>query len=174
MGVIPSEIEDFRDQRWWREETRGIQTALDAVLANGVRLCEANFGTLILREGERFRVVAMYGAPQKYARERLRQPILKADPGTALRQVIKTRRPVQIADIRNVDAYVSGPSATSLTNLAGGRTLLSVPMLKDNNLVGAIGIFRQEVRPFTDKQIAFMQHFASQAVIVAPMFGAAR
>src|SRR5262249_28877106 len=88
-----------------------------------------------------------------------------ANPGTSLGHVAATRQTVQVADIRKEPAYVNDPSRFAVLELAGARTMLTVPMLKDEGLIGAIGIYREEVRPVPDKQVELVSNFANQAVI---------
>src|SRR5262249_57070469 len=116
------------------------------------------------------RAVALYGAPLAYAEERRRNPIIRPilTPQTTLGRAVATKQTVQIADVLEEPNYFDAPpgyTGTQLAKLAGARTILAVPMIKENELMGAIVIYRQEVRPFTNKQIELVTNFASQAAI---------
>ena len=141
-----------------------LETVFQAVLENAVRICEAKFGILYRSEGDALRTVAMHGAPQPFVEERGRNPIIRPSLDTTLGRALATKLPVQIADILEELNYFDARAA-QLPKLAGARTVLAVPMVKETELMGAILIYRQEVRPFTDKHIELMTNFAAQAVI---------
>ena len=142
-----------------------LEPVFQAMLANATRLCGAKFGTLYLCEGEDLRVVATHNAPPAYVKARPQGSVTR--PRLALRRMMRTRQVVHIADIRAEEAYTKrDPVRVAAVELAGARTVLCVPMLKEDKLIGAVGIYRQEVRPFTAKQIELVQNFAAQAVMV--------
>ena len=141
-----------------------LEPVFKAMLENAVRICEAKFGTMFLREGDAFRSVALHNAPPAYAELRQRDPVIHPHQQSALLRLVATRQVVHIADIRLDQGYLAG-ALVAIAETAGARTLLVVPMLKDNGVVGAILIYRQEVCPFTDKHIELVKNFAAQAVI---------
>jgi GAF domain-containing protein len=143
-----------------------LEPVFQAMLENAVRLCDAKFAMLMLYEKEtnEFRGVGKWNLPPAYSEFFGKRAIL-ADPKIPLGRVAITKRPVQVADVLVDQSYIERfPGVVAVAELGGARTLLQVPMLKDNELVGTIGIYRQEVVPFTDKQIALVQNFGAQAV----------
>jgi two-component system, NtrC family, sensor kinase len=143
-----------------------LEPVFQAILANATRLCGAKFGSLSLYDGEAFRYAAAYNVPAEYEEARLRQLRWQPHPLSGSAKMARTNQPVQINDLRTSPAYLEGDwNIRAIVDLGGARTLLLVPMLKDDALVGLIAIYRKEVQPFTEKQIALVQNFAAQAVI---------
>jgi GAF domain-containing protein len=144
-----------------------LEPVFKAMLANATRLCEASFGTLWLCEGDAIRPVSLHGpVPAAFAAERQHGAMFRLGAGNPSTRAIRTRQTVHVADLRAEQAYLDGDAiAVTAVELGGVRTVVHVPMLKQDSVLGVITIYRREVRPFTDKQIALVTSFASQAVI---------
>jgi GAF domain-containing protein len=129
-----------------------LEPVFQAILANAVRICGASFGNLLLYDGDTFRRVALYNAPPAWEELTRRDPVIRTGATSPLVRLVATKQLIHITDIRTEQAYIDGEAAlVGLAHLAGARTVINVPMLKENALVGTIAIYRQEVRPFTDK-----------------------
>src|SRR5262249_6278898 len=144
-----------------------VEPVFQAMLANATRLCEASYGAMWLGEGGGFRVAALHGAlPAAFTEQLKSRAVFHLGPDVTLSRVAQIRKPIQVADLRESAQYLKGePLPVAAADIAGIRTLLVAPMLKEGNLVGAIAIYRKEVRPFTDKQLDLVTNFAAQAVI---------
>jgi two-component system, NtrC family, sensor kinase len=142
-----------------------LEPVFDAMLEKAMRVCEATFGHLATYDGARFHTVAIRGVPAPFAEFRRQNPPVYG-PGTGVARLLAGERVVHFADAADTDVYRHGdPNQRAVVDLGGARTMLVVPLLKDEALRGFITLYRQEVKPFTDKQIALVQNFAAQAVI---------
>ena len=131
-----------------------LQPIFESMLENGTRLCEAKFGVLYLYEDSGFRVVASHSIPPAFAEARRLRGTFLPPAGTPLGDTITTKQTAHVSDLSATRPYAERvATVVAAVELGGIRTTVSVPMLKDNELIGAITIYRQEVRPYTDKQI---------------------
>jgi GAF domain-containing protein len=142
-----------------------LELVFRSIVENATRICEAKFGVLTLSAGDAFRHVAIHNAPEAYIELRKREPLISAIPGTALAHAVATKRASQTIDVAKHRPYQANPRLRNFAALTGARTLIAVPLLKENEVIGAIIIYRQQVRSFTDKQVELLTNFAAQAVI---------
>ena len=140
-----------------------LASLFKTILTNATRLSKANFGILTLREGDAFRIVATHNAPRAFADLRKREPLIR--PGPLIR-VAATKKLLHLPDLTAHESFKRRePEMVAFVELTGVRSVVVVPMLRDNEVVGAVATYRREVLPFTDRQIELVQSFAAQAVI---------
>ena len=183
-------------QRYERSETRrdtraghyerGLQTKAGEVRLRVPKLRRQAFETAIIERYRRressveealIEIVAMHNPPASFTELRRRIPVVRPDPGTALGRAAAEKQTVQIVDVRAAPAYRDAPAdfnSVHTMTLGGARTVVAVPMLKERELVGAVVIYRQEVRPFTDKQIELVSNFASRPSSLSRTHGCSR
>jgi GAF domain-containing protein len=143
-----------------------LNPVFQTILASATGICDAQFGLLLLHEGGGFRCASMFNLPPAFAETFSRNPVICPPPIDPLGRLIATRQLVHVVDVKQEPAYLTGfQPIVELVELGGARTVLLVPMLQEDKLVGVIAIFRQAVQSFSDKQIDLVASFASQAVI---------
>jgi hypothetical protein len=137
------------------------------MLAKATELCEAHYGTLWLCEGDAFRTAALHGdLPDAWFQLWRTGTLYRPGPDVTISRAVASRQPVQTPDLQENPAYLQGEALpVSAVEVAGIRTIVVVPMLKESEAIGAFAIYRKEVRPFSDKQVALLTNFAAQAVI---------
>ena len=142
-----------------------LDPVFKTILANATRICRAGFGMLGLFEGDACRHVALHNVPPELL-EKFPSGLIHPHPKSGLGYMIRTHRLSKIADVRTEPPYLEhDPAVVALADIGGARSIVNVPMVKDDKLIGVIGIYRQEVRPFSDKQVELVTTFADQAVI---------
>jgi GAF domain-containing protein len=144
-----------------------LQPVFTAMLENAVRTCDATFGNIYRWDGEALHLVATRNTPPAVAAEARRRSQYRRNPKTVTGRMLETKAVVHIADLAAESAYIEErhPAFVAGVELGGVRTILAVPMLKGDKLIGSFTVYRQEVRSFTGKQIALVTNFAAQAVI---------
>jgi adenylate cyclase len=142
-----------------------LAPVFEAMLERAMRLCRAEFGEFFITEDGKLRAVAVRGIPAAFAEFRYRNPAPPI-PGSITARILSGEPIIHVSDVKDDELYRrADPHRRALVDLGGARTFLSVTLIKDEAVLGSINSYRQEVRPFTDKQIALLQNFAAQAVI---------
>jgi len=143
-----------------------LEPVFEAMLEKAVRICDAKFGNTFRWDGDALHLVATHNIPPAFAELRKRTPF-RPDTENPIGRMVATKAVVHVADLAAETRYIErlDPAMVAAVELGGVRTFVAVPMLKKNELNGALIVYRQEIRPFTDKQIALVTNFAAQAVI---------
>ena len=164
IDTLTRELAEAREQQIATSQVLGIissspgelEPVFESILANAVRLCGAKFGNLWLYDDDVFRISATYGAPPQYREFLRREPVIRAAPDNNFGRMLKTKHAVQVEDLR---AQAKDNLRRESVKLAGMRSLVLVPMIRNGKVIGAVAIYRQEVRPFTEKQIELVHEF---------------
>jgi GAF domain-containing protein len=174
VAWLTHELSEAREQQAATSEILGVinssfgepDRVFQSILQNTIRICDASFGSIYRWDGEALHFVSTQNAPNDYTEAR-RRLVVKIQPGDPMDRVLATKAVVHVEDFAAEPSYTErrNPPMVVAVELGGARTGLVIPMLKDNELIGVFTLMRQQVRPFTDRQIALVQHFAAQAVI---------
>ena len=176
---LRAELREAREQQTATAEvlqvinaSRGdLAPVFEAILEKAMRLCGAAFGLLNTRDGDHFSNAALNGVPESYKRWKAQHPVTVFADGGPTERMLQSRRTVHVLDYRTEAVYRLNAGARALADLGGARTLILVPMVQNFAVLGYFGIYRQEVRAFSEKQIALLENFADQAVIATEIAG---
>jgi signal transduction histidine kinase len=141
-----------------------LEPVFTIILEKAVHICDAKFGNLWLREGDSFRIGATHGSPAEWSDFLRREPVFRVDSRFGLGRLVLTKQTYQVADIAAEPTYQDKLRVATI-ELAHARSLIGVPLLREGDVIGAFAIYRQQVRPFSDKQVEVVENFAAQAVI---------
>src|SRR6516165_1943870 len=142
-----------------------LKPVFAAILANAIQICRANFGTLYVCERDAFRAVAMHNVPPAFAEVRKREPLVKPSPSNPMLRVAATKRMLQLRDVPEGSWPLEDAQFNVFVTLTGARSVIAVPMLKDDAAIGVMAVYRTDTKPFSEKQAGLLTNFAAQAVI---------